>query len=556
MTPARRANSRQRAWWGAGGVLLAAMLVARPAAPLDAAARPTLLVLVVVDQMRAEYFTRFAAHWTSGFKRLRDESAVYAEARYPYLNTVTCAGHATLSTGAWPRTHGIILNQWYRRDEQRVRTCTGDDAVHSVPYEGAPEKEGQSAAQLRVPTLAERLRAKWPRSRAVTVSLKARSAIMMAGRGATAATWRADGDWVTSSAFMAAPDARIARRLAARTAAETRESWPLLRDPSWYAADDDTPGERPPRGWTPLFPHLLQGAAPGADETRWETSPFADAALGAIAADLVGDFALGRRGDTVDFLGVSFSVTDLVGHAFGPDSREVEDTLARLDVTLGTLLRALDAKVGRGRYVLGLSADHGVGPIPEARRAAGLDAGRVPLQTVTEAAEQALAAALGPGPHVARTEYSETYLTAAARARITPAIAADVVSAIRALPGVQTAIWTPSLADQTIAADTIVAAIRAGFDPERSGDFTAAPKPYWYLVPGRSPSGGNGATHGTANDYDQHVPLILFGGGIAPGIVDAPVTPADLAPTLAAAVGLPMPGVDGRPLPLPRAGSR
>ncbi len=520
-----------------------------PAALAQPRPAPTLLVLVVADQMRADYLDRFAGRFTGGFRRLREQGRVFEQAFYPYLNTVTCAGHATLGTGAWPKTHGIILNEWYRRELGRLRSCTADADTTPVQYVGVPEKEGHSARELRVPTLAERLRAKWPDSRAVSLAVKPRSAVMMAGKGATAVTWVGVDGWQTSTAFARQPVPEVVRALGPVPYERERGIvWEPLLGAATYEGTDAGIGERPPTGWTNLFPHpLFSREAPREFIELWQTSPYADEQLGAVAAALVENYQLGRRG-VVDFLGVSFPAIDKVGHDFGPDSYELQDTVVRLDRTLGALLTALDRLVGRDRYVLGLSADHGVAPVPEARQARGESGGRVALATVADTVNTALTAAgLGPGPHVARVEYTEVYLTEAARAKVTAETVGPVLAAIRALPGVRTAVWTPSLATLD-ASDPVVRAMQAGFVPDRSGDITLAPAPYWIFVPGRNPNGGNATTHGSSNEYDQHVPLIFLGAPFAPGRVRDAATPADLAPTLAATVGLPYDGVEGRAL--------
>jgi arylsulfatase A-like enzyme len=512
--------------------------------------RPTLLVMVVVDQMRADYLARFDGRFTGGFRRLAREGRHVEQTFYPYLNTVTCAGHATLGTGAWPKTHGIILNEWYRRELGWVRSCTADSETTPVQYSGVAEKEGHSARELRVPTLAERLRARWPSSRAVSVAVKPRSAVMLAGKGATAVTWVGADGWQTSTAYAAAPLPEVVRALGPHPFERERTLvWDRLLGIESYAGTDEGLGERPPTGWSALFPHpLLSPEHPKELIELWQTSPFADAALGTLAASLVESYQLGRR-DAVDFLGVSFPAVDKVGHDFGPESHELQDTLVRLDRTLGTLLEALDRLVGRDRYALALSSDHGVAPVPEQRRADGESGGRVAVATVGDAVTTALTAAgLGPGPHVARVEYTEVYLTEATRARVTADTIAPALAAIRALPGVRTAVWTPALAGLD-AADPVVRAIQAGFVPGRSGDITVAPAPYWIFVSGRSPTGGNATTHGSSSDYDQHVPLVFLGAPFPPGRIRDAATPADAAPTLAATVGLSLDGVEGRPLP-------
>ncbi len=516
-----------------------------------AAGAPRLLVLVVVDQMRAEYLTRYGAHWTGGLRRLMDEGARYERAFYPYLNTVTCVGHATLGTGAWPATHGIILNQWYRRDEDQTRSCTADPSVRALAYGGSPDREGHSPALLLVPTLAERLRARWRESRSVSLSIKPRSAIMMAGRGATAVTWVGNGGWQTSTAYAAAPLPSVARSAGRHPIAADRHAvWQRSRAAASYSGVDAGRGERPQFGWTTRFPHpLVPTGATSADfHELWEASPYSDDRLGAMAVDAIDDFQLGQRG-VVDFLGVSFSATDLVGHDFGPDSHEVQDTLARLDRTLGAVLTALDTKVGRARYALALSADHGVATIPEVAAAAGASAGRVPLGQVRATVDRALHS-LGAGPHVARAEYTEIYFTEATRAQMTADRVAPALEALRAMPGIAAAVWTPDLARATGIPAGMLAAMRASHVPGRSGDLTIVPAPNWILVPGTDAAGGDATTHGSPHAYDQHVPLVFLGAAFAPGRYQMPTSPADAAPTLAATVGLPFTGVEGRPLPL------
>ncbi len=527
----------------AGLAALWPMQAGQPAAPR----RPALVVVVVIDQMRQEFVDRWASRWSAGLKRLLDEGAFYDQTFYPYLNTVTCAGHATIGTGAWPTTHGIILNQWFRRELDAVRPCTADPSSANAFYGAASPGEGHSARALQVPTLAELMRRRWQDSRAVTLSLKARSAIMMAGNGATAVTWLGDSGWQTSSAYGGVRP-EVARYLDAHPfTSDEGQVWERLYPIEAYTGSDDGAGERPTAGWTSTFPHPLSGAASGTFQDRWEDSPFSDAFLGAMAAAAVRDFALGQRG-VPDFLGVSFSALDLVGHRFGPDSHEVQDVLARLDGTLGRLLAALDAAVGRDGYVLGLSADHGVATIPEAARAAGADAGRVPLGVVRRTVDQALEA-LGAGPHVARAEYTQVYLTEPARARATAASMAPAVAALRATEGIATAVWNGGLdGPNDDVPPALLSAIRASHVPERSGDITLVPRPGWILVQGNSPSGGDGTTHGTSHSYDQHVPMVFLGAPFTPGHYRARATPADLAPTLAATIGVPMRDVEGRPL--------
>lgn len=507
-----------------------------------------LLITLVVDQLRFDYLTRYNRHWSAGLKRLLTEGAVFERAMYPYLNTVTCAGHATIGTGALPYRHGIILNEWYRRDAGRRMACTDDETVRSVPYTPPAEPVGHSARRLRVPTLGDRLRAASADSRVVSLSMKPRSAAMMAGHGGTAVTWFADSNvWGTSTAFTPEPIPAVKAFIDANPVERDRNVvWTHLRNVSDYVGGDFSPHERSRPGWTSEFPHPLAGA-PGSSEARffdlWERSPFADAYLGRMAAALIRAYKLGQ-GAAVDHLAISFSALDYVGHDFGPDSHEVQDTLLRLDTTIGELLTVLDREVGRDRYIVGVSADHGVSRIPEALAAEGAQAGRVLNTQVLKVAEAAMVAAHGPGPHVIHVEYTNVYLSPRARerARDDASFVTPLIAAVTKMPGVDRAFSAASLPTLRDSTDPIERAAALSFHPEESGDVMVVLKPNWI---GTNTSA---ATHGSPQWYDQHVPVIFFGGPVKPGRYSSPASPADLAPTLASTIRLLMSDVDGRAL--------
>jgi predicted AlkP superfamily pyrophosphatase or phosphodiesterase len=528
--------------------LLASANAPAPQAQAPAAATPRLLVTIVIDQMRFDYVDRYGGRWNAGLKRLVTEGAVFERAMYPYLNTVTCAGHATIGTGAFPYRHGIIMNEWYRRDIGRRRQCTDDESVASVAYTAPAEPVGHSARRLRVPTLSERLRTRSPQSRVISLSMKPRSAVMLAGRGATAVTWFADSNvWGTSTAYSSAPVPEIQTFVADNPVDRERTAiWDRVRGSDEYVGPDDSRYERARAGWTSSFPHPLAGDQ-GAPATRffdlWERSPFSDAYLGRLAAAVVREFKLGQR-DAVDHLAVSFSAVDYVGHDFGPESHEVQDALFRLDQTLGTLFAVLDKAVGRDKYVVGVSADHGVSRIPEAMAAEGGDAGRVLNQTVQKVAEAAMRDAHGEGSYVALVEYTNVYLTPAARAKAQadPSFIAPLLAAVTKLPGIERVFSSAGLIDKRTSADPIERAAAISHHPDESGDVVVVLKPNWI---GTNTSA---ATHGSARWYDQHVPVIFMGAGIKPGRYSTAASPADLAPTLAATIGLAMRDVDGKVL--------
>jgi predicted AlkP superfamily pyrophosphatase or phosphodiesterase len=525
-------------------VILAVLAACAPYAASVPA--PTLVVIIVVDQMRADYVERFKADWTGGLKRLVTQGAWFRQAAYPYLTTVTCAGHATVATGALPHRHGVFQNGWWNRDTSSQVTCTGDATVKNVGYD-KPDSGGDSASMLWTPTLGDEMRAQ-KGAHVAALSLKDRSAIMLAGHGGDSVVWlnNALDGWETSSAFAAAPVPAAKAFLAANSIdADYGRTWARMLPDARYRHPDAGLDENPPRGWTSTFPHVLTSASGQPDSsyhTLWERSPFADAFLGRFAAALVDGLGLGKH-DATDLLAVSFSTPDLVGHAFGPRSQEIQDVYAHLDRTIGALLDHLDATVGKGRYVVALTADHGVVPIPEQQVREGRDAGRLNTRTIGDVAEKAAAAALGEGTYVARESGNDLYFAAGVYERLSakPGALDAVVAALAAQPGVQRVFRSEQLLDAATASDPLQRAAALSYVAGRSGDIVLAPKTGWMFA-------AAGTTHGTASADDQHVPILLLGPGIRHGQYQRPASPADIAPTLAALAGVLMPHAEGRVL--------
>jgi predicted AlkP superfamily pyrophosphatase or phosphodiesterase len=527
------------------GACLFAAAVTLDSARLRAAGPPRLLVTVVVDQLRADYLQVFNRHWKHGFRTLLDQGMVFENARYPYLVTITCAGHATIGTGALPHRHGMINNTWWQRKERALTGCTSDPASTDITY-GRPVRLGNSATHLLTPTLADELRGQKPGARVVSVSMKARSAIMLAGRAADAIVWFDDpsGSWATSKAFASEPVPAVKEFVEKNPyEKDLGKVWTLAGPPDSYVNRDAGIGERPLAGWNGLFPHPINGRG-GVDAqfyALWQATPLADAYLGRLAASLVDSFKLGQQ-DGTDFLGVSFSVLDDVGHGFGPESREIEDVLRQLDVTLGTLIAHLDAKVGRANYVLALSADHGVAPIPVPPRG-----GRVTTDDVRERIEDMLRTAWGPpqkGTYVEAVNFTDVYFADGVyeKLRANAPLLASLFKSIEEIPGVLRVLRTDQLSENS--RDPIVRSAALSYLASRSGDLMVVPKEYWFM----SPRTTFGTTHGSPYEYDTHVPVIFFGGTVKAGRSKANVTPADIAPTLGDFAGVKLSMAEGRAL--------
>jgi predicted AlkP superfamily pyrophosphatase or phosphodiesterase len=519
----------------------------RAARPIEPPAKPKLVVLLVVDQMRADYIDKFRFQWTGGLKRLVDEGAWFRNAAYPYAATETCVGHATISTGALPATHGMISNEWWDRDLQKRVTCTADPNVKNVGYAGATVAGGDSAVKMLLPAFAEELKFQLGGgTRVVTFSLKARASITMGGRAADAVTWfdPSVGAWTTSSAFPAAPFVEEYAK-AHPVSRDYGKTWaPLMPDSSYLYAQTAI-GAVPPAGYGAAFPHPLRGKP---DSTKvdplfysqWQASPYADTYLVRLADAAVDKLGLGKRAGT-DFLAVSFSSVDYVGHAFGPRSWEIQDILARLDRDLTALFSDLDRAVGKSNYVVAFSADHGVVPIPDDLMKSGREAGWLNLAEVRAHIEMALEPFHFPTPIISEIAGTDVYFAPGVydKLRSDPAAESAVLKAIRAVPGVAAVYRAEELVDRPATRSPLRMAQAKSFFPARSGDLLLVPQPYWpwdSSAPGTSRS--YGTTHGTPYAYDQRVPVLFMGYGIRPGDYFEAVSPADIAPTLAALCGV------------------
>ncbi len=528
----------------AGAALAVLPLLAQPAQPPAPGAAPTLVVLLVVDQMRTDYVTRFQKDWTGGLKRILSEGAWYSNAAYPYQTTFTCPGHATIATGAFPRSHGVFQNEWFDRTAGRSVTCTEDRAQKNLGYfDGA--SGGDSGVNLTLPTLGDELR-RQRGGRVVTLALKARSAIMMAGQGGHAVTWldASKRGVDTSTAFAAGAVASVKAFADANPiGADFGKVWDRLLPIERYPAADAGEGEAPPRGWTATFPHALRADDAGVLD-HWEMSPYADEYLARLAVALVDAEGLGLRDRTTDLLAVSFSAPDILGHAFGPHSQEIQDMYLRLDQTIGTLLDGLDARVGRGRYVVGLGSDHGVADMPEQARSEGRDGGRLSSGQMTSIVDAAMQTAFGKGTYVARLSSNDLYFEPRVYEKLqgNPAVLTQIVSTILAQPGVAAVFRREELADPASLKDPRRRAAALSYVEGRSGDLRLALKPGWIF------RAAGGTTHGSANPYDQKVPVIVMGPGVKPGEYTEPATPADLAPTLAALTGIQLRSAEGQVL--------
>jgi predicted AlkP superfamily pyrophosphatase or phosphodiesterase len=385
----------------------------------------------------------------------------------------------------------------------------------------------------------------------VTFSLKARAAITMAGHNADAVTWADGGGWVTSGFYGAMPFVEQYAK-AHPIKDDYGKTWTRSLPDGSYWYNEKTNGAVAPEGWELTFPHPLRGKAAAAEPDaafyeQWASSPFADTYLTKFAETAVDSLGLGKGGGT-DFLGVSYSSVDYVGHEFGPRSWEIQDILVRLDKNLADLFAHLDKKVGRGNYVVALSADHGVVPVPEDMQTTGAAAGVLHLAELQDKMEKALEPFNLAKPAIARISGSDVYFAPDVYEKLKhddKAMCA-VTEAALAQPGVAEVFRAEQLQNRPATQSPTRRAMADSYFPGRSGDLFVVPKPYWLMhstPQGKARSYGTG--HGTPYNYDQHVPILLMGFGIKHGEYFDEITPADIAPTLASLCGITLASRDG-----------
>ncbi len=557
--------TRSRLAWPAVLAFLLACLPLLPAARPAEPGGPRLAVLIYFDQLRGDYLARWDELFgADGFRRLEKDGAWFQDCHYDYADTVTGAGHASVATGCAPQTHGIIGNEWYDRAAKAEVNCVSNDRYDRVPptakaeanergdkpAEPAKKKKkykGVAPDRLLAPTLADALKeATDGRGRVVALSFKDRGAVLPGGKRPDACYWydSDDGLFVTSSYYRDTPHAWVADFNEGRPAeAWFGKQWTRL-DPNLDYERHSGPEEQPGKGkgiaQGTTFPHPFDGGPKKLRSLYFEqlyNSPFGNELLLGLVERAVEAEKLGRR-DAPDLLCVSFSCNDAIGHSWGPDSQEVLDVTLRTDRLVRDLLAALDAKVGKGRYVLALTADHGVCPLPEVARLQGKDAGRVPAALLKARANEFLVSKFGGD---AKTRYVEeavhpwVYLNRELL-KEKGLKSADVEAALAAWlaeqKGILTAYTRTQLTDGVAKDDAIGQMLRRSFHPDRAGDVGVVLKPYYISW------GLTGTTHGSPHPYDTHVPLLVYGPGVKPGARKELVRPEAAVVILARALGI------------------
>jgi predicted AlkP superfamily pyrophosphatase or phosphodiesterase len=522
-----------------------------------------LVLQITIDGLRGDLLNRYEAGFgEGGFRYLMTNGIVYTNAHYQHANTETIVGHATLATGTFPSQHGMVGNVWFDREAGEL-AYNIEDPGHPIiptreneakgeqvdPAQKKSRTQGRSPAVILAPTIGDGLAAYYGgRSKIFGVSGKDRSAVSMAGHAGKAFWYSTNtGDFVTSTYYHDAYPAWV-REWNGRRRAEgyAGKSWTLLNDPSTYllAGQDDRPYEADLKGYGRVFPHPFGQVDDKLFYTRILVSPIGDQLTLDFSKALITHEQMGQ--DAIpDYLSISFSCVDAVNHFFGPSSLENEDVVVQLDRTLADLFAFIDNNIGLNHTLIVLSADHGMADMPEYMTELGYKAGRLDPDEIVGAADK-VGQRFGVDEIVRFFYRPYLYLNdeKIANAKLdTVKVEQAIADGLTDLDGIALAVPASRLTSQE--ANPLVAQVRRNHHVARSGDIYIIQEPYWFLFD----KGPVRAMHGSPWRFDTHVPIIFMGPAIQPKTVHRLVRPVDVAPTIAALLGMTPPGsAQGSPL--------
>ena len=550
---------------GCGGAPCAAP--ARPVArPTSAGSlvtkRPKLLVVVAIDQFRADYLTRFEPCFgESGFKRLAREGASWT-GHYGHYATYTGPGHALLLSGSYPYANGISANKFFNVESQRSEAMVFDDTAQIIGAKKLDPDMDVSPRNFVGTTLGDELGlSTGGQSKTVALATKGRGAILLGGRLGKAFFMNDDTGEMTTSTYYGAALPKWVSDWNKKKLADSYvdKSWDLALAASAYALStpDDARGEGDAKGLGKVFPHRVNGklSSPGPEYYEaFAQTPFANDYEIAFAKAAVDGEALGARGVT-DILAISLSAIDLAGHTFGPFSQELQDLAIRTDRQLGDFLDWVYAKVGQKETMVLVTADHGATPVPEQMSALGFEAGRIKKKVIEGAVEAALTKRFGEvepkGKWVLALEDPHVFLNrgAVAAKKLDPRdverVAGEAAGSIKGIGGFFTR--TQLVGGQLPATALATSIVRSYYVP-RGGDVVLWTQPFYFW--GKYGEKDTGSTHGTYYRYDAEVPVLLAGPGVRPGRYGVREM-VDLAPTLSYLLGVTAPAAsEGDIVPL------
>jgi predicted AlkP superfamily pyrophosphatase or phosphodiesterase len=530
--------------------LLFSMLFSLALFAQQQAEKPKIVVGIIVDQMRQEYFYKFADRYSDGgFKRLASEGYMMKNGHYNYIPTYTGPGHASVYTGTTPATHGIIGNNWYVRRLNKMIYCAEDSTVSNV---GGTVMSGQiSPRNLLTTTITDELRfATNKRSKVVGIAIKDRGASLPAGHLGDAYWFDSDnGEFMTSTYYKSELPTWVSNFNALkRPDSLLNQTWqPLYSSDSYInSIDDNNEFEAPFIGKeTPTFPYNL----PELRENNGNygliaATPFGNTLTLEFAYAAIEGEKLGMGKET-DFLAVSFSSPDYIGHRFGPTSKELEDNYLRLDLEIEQFLNYLDKTYGKGNYLVFLSADHGVADIATYMESERVPAGNLNFGYILGQARGYMTVKYGEGNWILNGSNDQIFLNhelIQEKELELDDIQEQLANFLLRYNGIKE-VYTASAMRSTAFTQHRPHLLQMGYNHKASGDLLIILEPSWLT------GGARGTSHGTGFTYDTHVPIVFFGWGVKSGESTRYATVTDIAPTLSMLLNIRLPnGATGQPI--------
>lgn len=514
--------------------------------------QPKLVVGIVVDQMRYDYLTRF---WNDfgdgGFKRLINEGFLSKNHHYNYIPTVTAPGHTSIYTGTTPAVHGILGNNWYDKFAKQRVYCADDTDYPDFGTEGTG---GKAPTRLLTTTITDQLRLHYQfNSKVIGVAIKDRGAIFPVGHTANAAYWfegGSTGNWITSSYYVDRMPDWVNEFNSSSKVEAYKQTWNTLNPIDEYeesGLDSNNYEELFVGENNSGFPHEISKYFKENDEfdviseTPFGNSITTDFSIEAIIQERLG------IDEIPDFISISYSSTDKIGHRYGVNSIEVQDTYLRLDLELERLLNFLDKNIGYGEYTLFLTADHAAMHVPSFLKDSKIPAGHIEGSVIAEELFKELESRFGMNI-IEAINYNEIYLDREAlrelekKGMTSSQVRQGVAEIIYDIDNIER-VYTSDQLRNFGASDSFDRMVFKGYNPKRSGDI------FFIQSPGFVDDDPKGSSHSSAMIYDTHVPLIFYGQGIKKGVTSKRTEVTDIAPTLAVLLGIGMPnGTTGTPI--------
>ncbi|WP_292900635.1 alkaline phosphatase PafA [Nonlabens sp.] len=512
---------------------------------------PKLVVGIVVDQMRYDYLSRFYHRYSEdGFKRLMKGGFQLTNNHYNFVPTYTAPGHASIYTGTSPMNHGIIGNNWYDKFEDKVIYNAGDDQVIGV---GTTSDEGRmSPRRMLTTTITDQLELQTQgRAKVIGISIKDRGAILPAGHAADAAYWfegSDQGNFISSSFYMDQLPQWVTDFNALKKAEEYLKTWNTLYPIETYTASgsDLNDFEKAPKGkQAAVFPYDLNKLkAENGNYSLIKATPYGNSIVADFAIEALKKEEMGKD-SIADFLAVSFSSTDYIGHQYGVNSIEIEDTYLRLDQDIARFLKALDEEVGKGNYTVFLTADHGAVNNPAYLQSRNINAGYFDRSDFRNKLNNALIEKYGFDDLISNISNDQIFFNKVnlIKNTINPIdLEHFIASTIIDYTSIDKVYTRKALVSGAMQ-DGIGTLIQNGFHHKRSGDVI------YVLEPAVISYSKTGSTHGSSQSYDTHVPLLFYGNGINQGSSSKRTEIIDIAPTISSLLKISFPNAaTGNPI--------